>query len=138
MESFTPSSTPSSPVRVLIRPSSTTSITTSPSLSSSSTLPSSSSEPHLSLITNPTPPPSSSLPGVVVIGFIGYESSEYQLSQLINRILDDNVFESGHRDTDFKVDVLDDEKGVVFLQFAPNWRDFAVELEKLERFDSVV
>ncbi|KAL5709778.1 hypothetical protein ACHQM5_020424 [Ranunculus cassubicifolius] len=138
------SSTPSSPVRVLTRPSSTTSITTSPSLSSSSsssTLPSSSSEPHLSLISNPTPSP-----GVVVVGFIGCESSEDQLSQLINRILDDNVFGSGHRDTHFKADVLkdwfhfrkisyyyDDEKGVVFLQFASNWRDFAVELE-----DSVV
>ncbi|KAI7727006.1 hypothetical protein M8C21_026489 [Ambrosia artemisiifolia] len=67
-----------SPMRVLIRPPSSPSITPPP--------------PPLP----PLPPPPPRQNGVVVVGFIGRRHTD--VSQLLNRLLDDNVFGSGHAD----------------------------------------
>ncbi|KAH1222234.1 Protein SMG8 [Glycine max] len=116
MEPRNPSPSPS-PVRVLIRP---------PSSSSSS--PSSSSD-------HPSPAPAPSLPrssdGVVVVGFIARRHDDS--AQLLNRVIDSNVFASGNLDTPLLVDdeearewferrrisyFHDHDKGILFLQFS--------------------
>ncbi|CAO2813034.1 unnamed protein product [Amaranthus hypochondriacus] len=85
------------PMRVLIRP---------PPPSSQ---PSPSPPPPPPPRTRPPPPPSPSpspspllSSGVVVVGFIGRRHSD--VSNLINRILDSNVFGSSHRDTPLVID----------------------------------
>ncbi|KAL2938497.1 Protein SMG8 [Bienertia sinuspersici] len=131
-------------MRVLIRPPSTShqpsasaSSTTTTTISSSSKSPSSPSPPPPP---PPRPPPSvtpSQPPqlssGVVVVGFIGRRHID--VSQLINRILDSNVFGSSHRDTPFDIDDVneevklwlnnrrisyyhDEQKGLLFLQMS--------------------
>ncbi|KAL6001342.1 hypothetical protein ACLOJK_007076, partial [Asimina triloba] len=101
-----------------------------PSLSASSS--SSSSSPSTSSSSPAQSPP---FEGVVVVGFIGCRSTN--TSQLINRILDVNVFGSGNLDKDLasghrKLQSLEpwllpkigyyyeEEKGIVFLQFEPS------------------
>ncbi|KAI3676971.1 hypothetical protein L1987_86588 [Smallanthus sonchifolius] len=86
-----------SPMRVLIRPPPSSSITPP----STTTVP-----PPLATIIHqsptpslpPLPPPSSPFrqTGVVVVGFVGRRKGD--VSQLINRIIDDNVFGSGDAD----------------------------------------
>ncbi|KNA24790.1 hypothetical protein SOVF_012360 [Spinacia oleracea] len=102
-----------SSMRVLIRPPASP----QPSPSPSSHSPSPPPPPP------PRPPPSSSLPsatptqpplpqlpsGVVVVGFIGRRHTD--VSQLINRILDSNVFGSGRSDT--PLGISPDENGEV-------------------------
>ncbi|KAJ0690679.1 putative protein SMG8 [Helianthus annuus] len=78
-----------SPMRVLIRPPSS-SPTPPPS---TTTLPPPLPPPPLPPLPPPTP---SRQNGVVVVGFIGRRKSD--VSQLINRIVDDNVFGSGNAD----------------------------------------
>lgn len=102
------------PVRVLTRPQ-------PPSLSLSSS----------TLSASPPPPPQQpSSSGVVVVGFIS--RALHDSSQLINRILDANVFGSGNLDKPFWVEndgvgeglkcrrisyYHEVEKGILFLQF---------------------
>lgn len=90
----------------------------------------------------PTPPdpspvqPQTSQNGVVVVGFIGQR--HYDVTQLINRIVDANVFGSGNCDTPFRIDkqellneeieewfksrsisfYFEEEKGILYLQFS--------------------
>lgn len=105
-------------VRVLSRaPVPSTTSTSSPSLSIPSFTPS---------------PPATGSPhdGIVAVGFVG-SSSSTDLSQLINRIIDSNIFGSGRLDRDLlgpngsdwfknrKVSYhFDAEKDIVFLQFS--------------------
>ncbi|XP_021724406.1 nascent polypeptide-associated complex subunit alpha, muscle-specific form-like isoform X2 [Chenopodium quinoa] len=97
-------------MRVLIRPP----LTPQPS-SSCSPSPSSPSPPpppppsSLSSATSAQPPPPQLPSGVVVVGFIARRNSD--VSQLINRILDSNVFGSGRCDTPLGV-VSDDNEEV--------------------------
>ncbi|KAL8214331.1 hypothetical protein R6Q57_003780 [Mikania cordata] len=86
-----------SPMRVLIRPPSSPSIippsttTVPPPSATTSHQPPPPSLPPL------PPPPSTFRPtGVVVVGFVGRRKAD--VSQLINRIIDDNVFGSGNTD----------------------------------------
>uniref|UniRef100_A0A2P2K2P8 Nonsense-mediated mRNA decay factor SMG8 n=1 Tax=Rhizophora mucronata TaxID=61149 RepID=A0A2P2K2P8_RHIMU len=81
------------------------------------------------------PPPSSSLDGVVVVGFVS--RCPDHSSQLINRVLDSSVFGSGRLDKRLVVgeeeEVKDwlnwrrisyyheEEKGILFLQFCSSW-----------------
>ncbi|XP_058223102.1 uncharacterized protein LOC131332797 isoform X1 [Rhododendron vialii] len=76
------------------------------------------------------PSPSSPPNGVVVVGFIGRRSTD--VTQLINRVVDANVFGSGNLDKDLlgfpkgdgwfdcrRISYYDDdEKGVLYLQFS--------------------
>ncbi|CAL5432227.1 unnamed protein product [Camellia sinensis] len=120
MDSPNPSS--SSPMRVLARPPNPT----PPQPTSTATL------------TPPIPPSSSSPPpqnGVVVVGFIGRRRGD--VTQLINRILDANVFGSGNFDKNLCFEKVgigeevkqwfdcrgisyfhEDEKGILYLQFS--------------------
>ncbi|KAF6167693.1 hypothetical protein GIB67_017188 [Kingdonia uniflora] len=115
---------PSPSLRVLVRPSSTTTTstpTTTPSFTTSTII-----TPPLS---SSTPSSSSLSEGVVVVGFIG--SREDDVTQLINRVVEDNVFGSGNLDKPFLISdemrerfksrrisyYADEEKGMVFLQF---------------------
>ncbi|XP_024984464.1 uncharacterized protein LOC112520344 isoform X4 [Cynara cardunculus var. scolymus] len=129
-----------SPMRVLIRP---------PSSSSPITPPSATTVPPPPPPTIHQPPPPSSLPplppppsttfrqnGVVVVGFVGRRKGD--VSQLINRIIDANVFGSGNADVALGFEktgeIVSDEvknwfeqrrisyyheeaKGVLYLQF---------------------
>ncbi|GAB2275140.1 hypothetical protein Dimus_039112 [Dionaea muscipula] len=130
--------------RVLLRPPSSSSSTTphfSPPFPSPSPLPppippdpSPPRPPHpppFSSFKSPSPPPPPS--GVVVVGFIGLRQSD--VSQILNRVIDSNVFGSGNRDKVllavgeeegdevkewFRARRIsyyhDDEKGIVYLQ----------------------
>ncbi|XP_076919984.1 uncharacterized protein LOC143580973 [Bidens hawaiensis] len=80
-----------SPMRVLIRPPSSPAITPP---STTTTLP---PPPPLP----PLPPPSRQT-GVVVVGFIGRRKAD--VSQLINRIIDDNVYGSGKGDVAYGIE----------------------------------
>ncbi|KAI3917169.1 hypothetical protein MKX01_003618 [Papaver californicum] len=119
-------------LRVLIRPSPSTTTTTATNSTISSDIPTSFTSSSLPLPTN-----SSSTDGVVVVGFIG--KKEEDLSQLINRIVDYNVFGSGNlgfkfpiynREEEDRVEnwfhsrsisyYYDEEKGIVFLRFVSN------------------
>ncbi|XP_026403291.1 uncharacterized protein LOC113298696 isoform X1 [Papaver somniferum] len=122
----------SSSLRVLIRPSPSTNTTIATNSTISSDIPTSFTSSPLPLPTN-----SSSTDGVVVVGFIG--KKEEDLSQLINRIVDYNVFGSGNlglkfpihnREEEEKVKnwfhsrsisyYYDEERGIVFLRFVSN------------------
>ncbi|XP_010243204.1 PREDICTED: uncharacterized protein LOC104587341 [Nelumbo nucifera] len=154
---------PSSQMRVLVRPSTSTANTSSSSstvplvpssasstntlelpVSSSRLLSTNSSSSSSSAPSSSTFPPSLSQPGppegVVVVGFIGRREDD--VIQLINRILDANVFGSGNLDKKLpirsrnlgeeelgeevkdwfqrrKISYFhDEEKGIVFLQFS--------------------
>ncbi|PIA37159.1 hypothetical protein AQUCO_03000022v1 [Aquilegia coerulea] len=117
-------------------------------------------EPLLSLSSNLTSRCSEG--GVVVVGFIG--ENEDELSQLMNRIIDNNVFGSGNLDKEFSIKKNDsedeeirkrvkdwfrfrkisyyyeEEKGIVYLQFVSTWNPLMEGLsEELSiRFDSVL
>lgn len=87
---------------------------------------------------DPSPPvqPQNSQNGVVVVGFIG--KRHYDVTQLINRIVDANVFGSGNCDTPFRIEkqeilneeieewfkgrsisfYFEEEKGILYLQFS--------------------
>ncbi|KAA8544138.1 hypothetical protein F0562_022226 [Nyssa sinensis] len=170
MDSPNPSS-----MRVLIRPPNST---PPPTLSLPSTtpltppIPTSQSDHPLPPLPPPPSnrPPSSSLPqsqpsrppspspqgGVVVVGFIGRRHVD--VTQLINRILDGNVFGSGNLDKSFCIDIEgiseevkdwfkcrrisyyhEDEKGILYLQFSstgcPAMEGFS---ESSSGFDSVL
>ncbi|KAI0510027.1 hypothetical protein KFK09_010627 [Dendrobium nobile] len=147
----------SSPLRFLIRPAPPA--TTSPAAATIATTPtplhsiSSSNPPPPNL--NPTPAPSSSPSssssssssaplttsvspspiGVVVVGFIGSKPST-DLTHLINRLLDDNVFGSANLEKNILTSLIPDatdwfdcqrigyhyepETGMVFLQYSPS------------------
>ncbi|GAB4842940.1 hypothetical protein Ancab_012918 [Ancistrocladus abbreviatus] len=140
-----PSTISSSSRRVLLRPpSSTHPPTSTPSLSHPFPSPPPPPPPDPSSHTpHPRPPqpplPSTSSPshlpsnGIVVVGFISRRHSD--VSHLINRIIDSNVFGSGNRDKVLSLDgeelsdegrnwfegrrisyYLDDEKGILYLQ----------------------
>ncbi|GFS36137.1 hypothetical protein Acr_00g0044310 [Actinidia rufa] len=135
-------------MRVLIRPPNSTQPTLSP-LSSATLSPSIPPPPQ----PNPPPPPSPQN-GVVVVGFIGRRRGD--VTQLINRVLDANVFGSGKCDNSFCTQKVyideemknwfncrrisyfhDSEKGIMYLQFSstgcPAMEDF---LESSSSFDS--
>ncbi|KAK9168580.1 hypothetical protein Syun_000720 [Stephania yunnanensis] len=126
MESLNPSS---SSLRVLTRHS------------ASSTSPSLPHTPDQHFSTAPSPPSSRNSDGVVVVGFIGRGDTGV-VGQLIDRIIDGNVFGSGGTDTEFPTGLrgvfvddeteegaedwfrwrrisyhYEEEKGMVFLQF---------------------
>ncbi|KAL0918292.1 hypothetical protein M5K25_010291 [Dendrobium thyrsiflorum] len=140
----------SSPLRFLIRPPPPA--TTSPAAAPIATTPtplhsiSSSNPPPPNL--NPTPAPSSSSSsaplttsvspspiGVVVVGFLGSKPST-DLTHLINRLLDNNVFGSGNLEKNILTSLIPDETdwfdrrrigyhyepetGMVFLQYSPS------------------
>lgn len=85
---------------------------------------------------NPNPPPPGQLNGVVVVGFIGRQNCD--VGQLINRVLDANVFGSGNLDKTFRFEngeivskefkdwlkcrkisfFHEEEKGILYLQFS--------------------
>lgn len=87
---------------------------------------------------DPSPPvqPQTSQNGVVVVGFIG--KRHYDVTQLINRIVDANVFGSGNCDTPFRIEkqailnegieewfkcrsisfYFEEEKEILYLQFS--------------------
>ncbi|XP_058108313.1 uncharacterized protein LOC131251562 isoform X2 [Magnolia sinica] len=139
----------SSSLRFLVRQSPSSSTTPSnPNSQKPSSLRLSSLSHSSSLLTSSSSSSSSSqsqspsLEGVVVIGFIGRRSDD--TSQLINRILDGNVFGSGNLDRDLasgfhKLQLeeeetgprlrphprigyyYEEEKGIVFLQFEPSF-----------------
>ncbi|KAL1065304.1 hypothetical protein V6Z11_D13G269800 [Gossypium hirsutum] len=108
-------------MRVLTRPPPSPVPTSSPSSSSSS---------------NPPPPTPSfprSLDGVVVVGFVSRRPDDS--SQLINRVVDSNVFGSGQMDRVLSIDkdelkdwfkyrrisyFHEEDKGILFLQFSSN------------------
>ncbi|GMH12517.1 hypothetical protein Nepgr_014358 [Nepenthes gracilis] len=131
----------SSSRRVLLRPpSSTKSPTSTPSLSPFPSPPPPPPNPpdpsHPSSqysFSSVSPPAQPSSNGVVVVGFIGRRHSD--VSQLINRIIDSNVFGSGNRDKVLSLEgeevgdeakdwfktrkisyYHDDEKGIVYMQ----------------------
>ncbi|CAH9094554.1 unnamed protein product [Cuscuta europaea] len=124
-------------------------------------------QPMRVLIRSPTPAPAhgsnpplpTSLPhrlnGVAVVGFIGKRQAD--VTGLINRIIDSNVFGSGGLDRPFRIDRLeigeevqswfrsrdisyyhDDEKGILYLQFSST-RCPAMEVDTESRmgFDSI-
>ncbi|XP_020680209.1 uncharacterized protein LOC110097908 [Dendrobium catenatum] len=140
----------SSPLRFLIRPPPPA--TTSPAAAPIATTPtpphsiSSSNPPPPNL--NPTPAPSSSSSsdplttsvspspiGVVVVGFLGSKPST-DLTHLINRLLDDNVFGSANLEKNIPTSLIPDatdwfdrrrigyhyepEKGMVYLLYSPS------------------
>ncbi|KAK9279848.1 hypothetical protein L1049_013530 [Liquidambar formosana] len=129
-----------SSMRVLIRPpSSPTPISSSPS-PPPPPIPSTTPPDPTLPPPNPSSLPSSSLPrfpdGVIAVGFIGRRPDD--LTQLINRILDSNVFGSGNLDTDWSIEkeglgeevkswfkrrrisyYHEEEKGILFLQLCP-------------------
>ncbi|KAK9068619.1 hypothetical protein SSX86_012734 [Deinandra increscens subsp. villosa] len=86
-----------SPMRVLIRPPSSSPITPPSATTLPPPLPTVSHQPPTPSLP-PLPPPSSTFrqSGVVVVGFVGRRKED--VSQLINRIIDDNVFGSGNAD----------------------------------------
>ncbi|KAL2331989.1 hypothetical protein Fmac_019570 [Flemingia macrophylla] len=101
---------PSSPVRVLIRP---------PSSSSAAD--------------HPSPPLPRSTDGVVVVGFVARR--HHHSAQLLNRVIDSNAFASGNLDTPLLLDdeearewfsrrrisyFHDHDKGILFLHFSSN------------------
>ncbi|XP_031482693.1 uncharacterized protein LOC116252517 [Nymphaea colorata] len=94
----------STPLRVLVRPPPppppTSSSSSSAASSSSHSLPPNSTQPN---------PPSSvqNNDGVIVIGLIGRDPDE--ATQLLNRILDANVFGSGKQDIDIHADLRNSE-----------------------------
>ncbi|XWS71557.1 hypothetical protein CRYUN_Cryun03dG0148000 [Craigia yunnanensis] len=116
-----------------------------------SPLPTSSSDP-----TPPLPPSSPSLPrsldGVVVVGFISRRPDDS--SQLINRVVDSNVFGSGQIDRVLSLDKDElkdwfkyrrisyyhqEDKGILFLQFCSNGCPvFDVSLSSASDFDGVL
>ncbi|KAF4346848.1 hypothetical protein G4B88_015469 [Cannabis sativa] len=127
MESPNPISNSSSSVRVLIRPPSSTTLSSTPTLASSST---SQTAPLSSSIQTPHPPSSD---GVVVVGFIGRRPEI--TTHLINRIVDSNVFGSGSLDENLRIDkeelrewfkwrrisyYHERRRGVLFLHFSSN------------------
>ncbi|KAL6958061.1 hypothetical protein U1Q18_052216, partial [Sarracenia purpurea var. burkii] len=170
-------------MRVLIRPPISAppqpTVSSTPSTVLSPPIPPASRTDHPSLPSLRPPPPhpppsSSSLPplprpqspstqsGVVVVGFVGRRNGD--VTQLINRILDANVFGSGDFDKDFcgqKVGIgeevkswfkcrrisyyHDDEKGIIYLQFSSTGCPAMEELSELSSssfssptFDSVL
>lgn len=111
----------------------------------------------------PTPPdpspvqPQISQNGVVVVGFIGKRHSD--VTQLINRIVDANVFGSGNCDTPFRIEkqeilneeieewfkcrsisfYLEEEKGILYLQFSSIFCPVMERaLESTVGFDSIL
>ena len=105
MDSNKPNPNPNpTSMRVLIRPPSTPPPPSKPPSSSSSSPPPPPRPPP-----PPHPQPQHS-PGVVVVGFIGRRIND--VSHLINRILDSNVFGSTRKDTPFKIDELTKEAEV--------------------------
>ncbi|KAI3830562.1 hypothetical protein MKW92_053256 [Papaver armeniacum] len=93
----------SSSLRVLIRPSPSNNTTIATNSTISSDIPTSFTSSPLPLPTN-----SSSTDGVVVVGFIG--KKEEDLSQLINRIVDYNVFGSGNLGLKFPIHNREEEE----------------------------
>lgn len=93
--------------------------------------------PNLPISVNPNPPFVGQSNGVVVVGFIGRQNCD--VGQLINRVLDANVFGSGNLDRTFgfesgggvseelkdwlkfrKISFFHEEdKGILYLQFSP-------------------
>ncbi|PSR95225.1 hypothetical protein CEY00_Acc25982 [Actinidia chinensis var. chinensis] len=140
-------------MRVLVRPPNSTQPTLSPL--SSATL-----SPPIPPPPQPNPPPPPSLQnGIVVVGFIGRRSGD--VTQLINRVLDANVFGSGNCDQNFctqKVDINeevknwfncrqisychDSEKGIMYLQLSstgcPAMEDFLESSSSSPSFDLVL
>ncbi|KAF3793504.1 SMG8 protein [Nymphaea thermarum] len=95
----------STPLRVLVRPPPppppSSSSSSSAASSSSHSLPPNSTQPnHTSSVQNND--------GVIVIGLIGRDPDE--ATQLLNRILDANVFGSGKQDIDIHADLRNSEK----------------------------
>ncbi|WOH02081.1 hypothetical protein DCAR_0521469 [Daucus carota subsp. sativus] len=92
--------------------------------------------PNLPTPPNPNPPLPAQSNGVVVVGFIGRQNCD--VGQLINRVLDANVFGSGNLDKTFGVEsggvvteelkdwlkcrkisfFHDEDKGILYLQFS--------------------
>lgn len=153
-----PNPNPSSSMRVLIRPpSSSASTTPAPTLNSTPSISQAARLPPPPVPSSSDQPSSSSHPrssdGVVVVGFIGRRLGEN--AQLINRVIDSNVFGSGNRDKSLlieKEEVRDwfkwrrisyyheEQKGILFLQFCHNQCPAMEDgLEKVPLgFDSVV
>ncbi|KAL8146404.1 hypothetical protein AgCh_004229 [Apium graveolens] len=92
--------------------------------------------PNLPISQNPNPPVLGQSNGVVVVGFIGRQNGD--VGQLINRVLDANVFGSGNRDRTFGLEsggvvseefkdwlkcrkisfFYEEDKGILYLQFS--------------------
>lgn len=92
--------------------------------------------PNLPISPNPSPPVLGQSNGVVVVGFIGRQNCD--VGQLINRVLDANVFGSGNLDRTFGLEsggvvseefkdwlkcrkisfFHEEEKGILYLQFS--------------------
>ncbi|KAF3455164.1 hypothetical protein FNV43_RR05612 [Rhamnella rubrinervis] len=147
-----PNPNPSS-MRVLIRPPSSSAST--PTLTSSSSLSQAPLPPPVSSSSSDQPSTSSqsrSSDGVVVVGFIGGRPGD--TAQLINRVIDSNVFGSGNRDKSLcieKEEVRDwfkwrrisyyheEQRGILFLQFCYNQYPAMDGFNKVRPgFDSVV
>ncbi|XP_071932598.1 uncharacterized protein [Coffea arabica] len=116
----------SQPMRVLIRP---------PTPNPPPPSPPPPTPPDPSPTQNPTPIPSQQN-GIVVVGFVGRRHGD--VTQLINRVIDANVFGSGNLDTPFRFNkqeliseeieewfklrcisyYFEEEKGILYLQFS--------------------
>ncbi|XP_048324105.1 uncharacterized protein LOC107410677 isoform X2 [Ziziphus jujuba] len=139
-----------SSMRVLIRPPSSSAPTSSSSPSQASLpppIPANNSDPSSSSSQH------RSSDGVVVVGFIGRRLGD--TAQLVNRVIDSNVFGSGNRDKSLcieKEEVRDwfkwrrisyyheEQKGILFLQFCHNLCPAAMDgsAKVGSGFDSVV